>query len=66
LWVGVFRKYERKAADDGKNSELIEAGEKLKNDIESKIKMSELPKVLPSISPEASPEVSSEIIPEAM
>ncbi|MBU3924658.1 hypothetical protein KJ854_01845, partial [Patescibacteria group bacterium] len=40
LWVGVFRKYERKAADDGKNSELIEAGEKLKNDIESKIKMS--------------------------
>ncbi len=76
LWAGVFRKYERKAADDGKSAELIEAGEKLINDIKSKIKVpdSELPENSPEVSPiasplmspEISPEASSEIIPEAL
>ncbi len=68
LWVGIFRKYERSSADDGKNSVLIEAGEKLKDDIESKIKMPDIkfPENSPEASPIASPEISPEIIPEAL
>lgn len=63
LWIGIFQKYENRGIDGGKNSELIEAGKKLKNDIENKIKVPDIDlpsKETPSISPEASPAVSPE------
>lgn len=53
LWAGIFRKYERKSAGGGKNLEFINAGEKIKNDLENKIKMPDIN--LPPNSPEISP-----------
>lgn len=68
LWIGVFRKYERTASDNGKNQELIEAEEKLKNDfnnLKDKIKIPDI-KLSPTPAPEASPEISSEVIPKVL
>ncbi len=61
LWFGIFRKYENRGADNGKNSELIQAGEKIKKDIEGKIKIPDIDlpsRETPSASPTASPAVS--------
>lgn len=77
LWVGLFRKYERKPADNGKNAELIKEGEKLKKELEDKIKFPEVnlpekekpsvsPEVSPIIPPEISPTVSPELSPEVL
>ncbi len=65
LWVGLFRQYQRKVADDGKSAQLIiEEGKKIKDEIENKIKDIELPAVSPEISPEASPFASPELSPK--
>jgi len=77
LWAGFFRKYERTPADNGKNSELIKEGEKLKKEIENKIKVPDIklppketpavsPLISPKVSPVASPKTSSEIQPKAL
>lgn len=63
LWLGLFRKYERRPADDGKSLELIfEEGKKIKEEIGNKIKMPEIK--MPEISPEISPIISPLILPE--
>ncbi|MDP3057566.1 MAG: hypothetical protein Q8N37_03540 [bacterium] len=67
LWVGLFRKYERRAANNGKSTELIiEEGKKLKEEI-NKIKIPDIgsPTISPSVSPESSPIISPETSPEA-
>ena len=57
LWVGLFRKYQRKAVDDGKSSQLIiEEGKKIKEEL-NKIKMPDIKL------PEASPTAMSSITP---
>lgn len=62
LWVGLFRKYERRAANNGKSTGLIiEEGKKLKEEI-NKIKIPDISS--PTISPEPSPLVSPVISPE--
>lgn len=64
LWVGLFRKYEKKSADNGKNSELTEAVKKIGNEIGDKIKVPDIklpekltPTPTPTVSPETSPEI---------
>lgn len=71
LWLGLFRQYERKIADDGKSAQLIiEEGKKIKDEIGSKIKDIKLPDlsplVSPLISPIISPKISSEVHPEPL
>lgn len=56
LWAGIFRKYERKSAGSGKNLELINAGEKIKNDLENKIKMPDINLPKNEITPSPEPE----------
>ncbi|MBU4339104.1 hypothetical protein KKB43_01800 [Patescibacteria group bacterium] len=66
LWVGLFRKYEKKAPDDGKSTQLIiEEGKKIKEEL-NKIKMPDikLPEVSPEVSVEASPAISPLVSPE--
>lgn len=55
LWVGLFRKYEKRAANNGKSTELIiEEGKKLKEEI-NKIKIPDIGSS--TISPKPSPEI---------
>lgn len=66
LWVGLFRKYERNPVNNSDNSELIKEGERIKKDLESKLKVPniKLPeKIITSASPEASPIISPLVSP---
>lgn len=81
LWIGFFKKYERRSPDSGKGIDLlIDEGKRFKEDIGNKVKVPSIPSIdlpaketptpspfaFPEVSPVLSPEISPVVSPEVL
>lgn len=64
LWVKVFKKYEKRPESNGRNFDLINAGEKIKKDFEEKIKIPNFPPAADAPKAESMPKNDATSLPE--